>query len=250
MLFWKEHGREEKCLKCGKSRYLELINEYGEKVVTKVAHKQIQYMNLTPRVKYLFLLRKIAMHMRWHKDRTDKQDGLMVHSSYGDAWKSLDTFDLEFTSDVRNVLIGLTTDDFMPSNTTTMSYSCWPDFAIMYNLTPTIFMEYKFMFLCLIIPGPEHPSVRLNVMLQPFIEELKKLWEGVEAYNCFKKQKFNLRVTYLFLVHDFTVYGNFFGWSVQGRLMCPICVKDIEIIFILVPVGRYVTLIAIDVFYP
>jgi hypothetical protein len=39
MLFWKEHGREEKCLKCGKSRYVELVNEDGEKVVTKVAHK-------------------------------------------------------------------------------------------------------------------------------------------------------------------------------------------------------------------
>jgi hypothetical protein len=72
----------------------------------------------------------------------------------------------------------------------------------------------------------------------------------VETYNCFKKQKFNLRVVYLFSVHDFPVYGNFFGWSVQGRLMCPICVKDTEIIFILVSVGRYVTLIAIDVFYP
>jgi hypothetical protein len=29
MIFWKEHGREEKCLKCGKSRYMELVNEDG-----------------------------------------------------------------------------------------------------------------------------------------------------------------------------------------------------------------------------
>jgi hypothetical protein len=41
MLFWKEHGREPKCLKCGKSRYVELVNEYREKVVTKVANKQL-----------------------------------------------------------------------------------------------------------------------------------------------------------------------------------------------------------------
>jgi hypothetical protein len=68
MLFWKEHGREQKCLKCGKSRYVDLVNEDGEKVVTKVAHKQLRYMPLTPRVKRLFLSRKIAMHMRWHKD--------------------------------------------------------------------------------------------------------------------------------------------------------------------------------------
>jgi hypothetical protein len=83
MLFWKEHVREQKCLKCGKSRYVELVIEEGEKVVTKVAHKQLRYMPLTPRVKHLFLSRKTAMHMRWHKDFTHKQDGLMVHPSDG-----------------------------------------------------------------------------------------------------------------------------------------------------------------------
>jgi hypothetical protein len=40
------------------------------------------------------------------------------------------------------------------------------------------------------ILGPEYLGVRLNVMLQPLIEELKILWEGVEAYDCFKKQKY------------------------------------------------------------
>jgi hypothetical protein len=29
-------------------------------------------------------------------------------------------------------------------------------------------------------------------MLKPLIEELKQLWIGVEAYDCYKKQKFNL----------------------------------------------------------
>jgi hypothetical protein len=124
--FGKEHGNEHKCLKCGKSRYVELVNEDGEKVVTKVAHKQLQYMPLTPKVKCLFLLRKTAMHMRWHKDCTDRQDGLMVHPSYGDAWKDLDNCNREFASDARNVRIGLATDGFMPFNMTDASYSCCP----------------------------------------------------------------------------------------------------------------------------
>jgi hypothetical protein len=193
MFFWKEHDREQKCLKCGKSRYVELVNEDGEKVVTKVAHKQLQYMPLTPRVKRLFLSRKTAMHMRWHKDYTNRQDGLMVHPSDGDAWKALDNFDPDFASDARNARIGLATDGFTPFNMTAASYSCWHVIAIPYNLPPALFMKYEFMFLCLVIPGPEHPGVRLNVMLQPLIEELKKLWQGMEAYDCFKKQKFNLR---------------------------------------------------------
>jgi hypothetical protein len=228
MLFWKEHGREEKCLKYGKLRFMEIINKDGEKVVTKVAHKQLRYMPLTTRVKGLFLSRKTAMHMRWHKDHTDKQDGLMVHPSDGDAWKALDNFDPEFASNARNIRIGMATDGFMPFNMIVALYSCWPIIAIPCNLPPDLCTKYEFMFLCLVIPGPEHPGIRLNVMLQPLIEELKKLWQGVEAYDCFKKHKFNLWVAYLFSVHDFMAYGIFSGWNVHGRLTCPYCGKDID----------------------
>jgi hypothetical protein len=43
------------------------------------------------------------------------------------------------------------------------------------------------------------------------------------VYDCYKKQKFNLRVTYLWLVYDFKAYDVFAGWSVHGELTCPIC---------------------------
>jgi hypothetical protein len=39
MLFYKENMNEMKCLKCGKSRFIEVINEDGKKVMTKVGHK-------------------------------------------------------------------------------------------------------------------------------------------------------------------------------------------------------------------
>ena len=55
MIFYKEHKNETKCLKCGKSRFVEVINEDGEKVTTEVAHKQLRYMPLTPRMKRLFI---------------------------------------------------------------------------------------------------------------------------------------------------------------------------------------------------
>jgi hypothetical protein len=41
MIFYKEHKNEMKCLKCGKSRFIEVINEDGEKVTTEVAHKHL-----------------------------------------------------------------------------------------------------------------------------------------------------------------------------------------------------------------
>jgi hypothetical protein len=70
-------------------------------------------------------------------------------------------------------------------------------------------MKYEFMFLCLIAPGREAPGPRLNVMLKPLIKELKPLWIGVEVHDYYEKQKFNLRATYLWSVHDFKAYDIF-----------------------------------------
>jgi hypothetical protein len=78
MLFYKEHKDEMKCLKCGKSRFIEVINEDSEKVMMKVAHKQHCYMPLTPRMKLLFLSKETARHMGWHKEGVCKNDQVMV----------------------------------------------------------------------------------------------------------------------------------------------------------------------------
>jgi hypothetical protein len=65
------------------------------------------------------------------------------------------------------------------------------------------------MVFCLIIPGSDHPRKKLNVMLEPLIEELNELWKGVKTYNVFKNQIFKLRVAYLWSVYDFMVYAIF-----------------------------------------
>jgi hypothetical protein len=85
MLFYKEHKDETKCLKCGKSRFVEVVNKDDEKVTTKVAHKQLHYMPLMPRMKWLFLSKKIARHMRWHKEGVRENDQVMVHPSDSEA---------------------------------------------------------------------------------------------------------------------------------------------------------------------
>jgi hypothetical protein len=52
------------------------------------------------------------------------------------------------------------------------------------------------------------------------------LWQGVEAYDYDQKQKFNLQVVYLWSAHDFKAYNIFLGWSCNGLLTCPICMKE------------------------
>jgi hypothetical protein len=166
--------------------------------------------------------------MRWHKGGTRENDDVMGHPSDGEAWKVLDRFDADFASDARNICFGLAIDVFDLFSTNSAPYSCWPIFAVPYNLPPSLCMEFEFMFLCLIVPGLEAPDPRINVMLKLLVEELKQLWIGVEVYHCYKKQKINLRATYLWLVHDFKAYDVSAGWNIHGELTCPICGSDTD----------------------
>jgi hypothetical protein len=82
----------------------------------------------------------------------------MGHPSDGETWKVLDRFDVDFASDVRNVHFRLVIDGFDPFSINSAPYSCWPVFAVSYNLPPSLCMKFEFMFICLIVPGPEAPS--------------------------------------------------------------------------------------------
>ncbi|WVZ93118.1 hypothetical protein U9M48_039124 [Paspalum notatum var. saurae] len=220
MLFWRENDKLSTCRHCGKSRYIQVKNEAGKNVDTTVPAKQLRYMPIIPRLKRLFLSMKIAKSMRRQKERRrgSQSVDVMVHPANGDAWKALDEFDPEFARDPRSVRLGLATDGFTPFRTSVSPYSCWPVFIMPYNLPPEMVLKDKFIFLVLVIPGPEHPGKNLNVFLRPLIEELKQLWTGVKAYDSYAKKEFNLRAAYLWSLHDLLAYGNFAGWSVNGRL--------------------------------
>jgi hypothetical protein len=186
MLFWKEHANEKKWLECGQSMFIKVVTQDGKKVMIEVTNKQ-RYFPITPCLKQLFISKRTFRHMRWYKEDICETKGVTVHPSYGKAWMVLDRFDADFANDARNVRFGLMIDGFDPFSTNFAPYSCWVVFVVPYNLPPSLCMKYEFMFLCLIVPGPEAPGRLLNVMLKPLIEELKQLWVGVEAYDCYKK---------------------------------------------------------------
>ncbi|WVZ70290.1 hypothetical protein U9M48_018967 [Paspalum notatum var. saurae] len=126
MLFYDDHKDEKKCLICGKGRYVEVINEDGEKVTTDVAHKQLRSFPVTPRFKWLFLSKKTCEPMWYPKEGPRAKPGFMAHPADSDAWMVLDEFDPEFARDARNSRFGLATDGFTPFGQSAASYSCWP----------------------------------------------------------------------------------------------------------------------------
>jgi hypothetical protein len=115
--FSRKSANEKKCLLCGQSRFIEVVTQNGEKVMTEVTHKQLRYFPITPHLKQLFISKRTTRHMIWHKEGIRENDGVMGHPSDGEAWKVLNRFDAYFASDVTNVRFGLAIDSFDPFST-------------------------------------------------------------------------------------------------------------------------------------
>lgn len=60
--------------------------------------------------------------MRWHATERPN-DGNIRHPSDGDAWKEFDSFHPEFSSDPRNVRLGISSDCFNTFRTMSISHS-------------------------------------------------------------------------------------------------------------------------------
>jgi hypothetical protein len=92
--------------------------------------------------------------------------------------------------------------------------------------SPDRCLKEGFIFFTLVIPGPRELKKQMNIFLQPLFEELKKLWQGVDAYDSHLRCRFTLRASYLWSIHDYLGYGKFVDWCVHDRLNYPICMDD------------------------
>jgi hypothetical protein len=180
---------EKKCAIFGDARFVEVVNGGdGVTMTTEIACKQLHYMALVPRLKGLFISKNTVRHMRLHKEGVCDNPDVMAHPTDTDAWKALDAFDSNFASDARNVRISLTTYGFSPFNLNALLYSCRPMFAIPYNLSPTLCMKYDFIFLCLVIPSPNHLVTKINVIMRPLIQDLKLFWKELKHMIVIRKK--------------------------------------------------------------
>ena len=73
-------------------------------------------------------------------------------------------------------------------------------------------MNAENIMLTLLIPGPTAPGNNIDVYLAPLIDDLKDLWaEGIEVYDSFAKENFNLRALLLWSICDYPALGTLFG---------------------------------------
>ncbi|KAL6550616.1 hypothetical protein OROMI_021104 [Orobanche minor] len=219
------------CKHCGKERY----SRYKEGTAMKrqkknLSYKKMWYFPLGPRLKRLYASNACADKMRWHKERVviAGDEGRMGHPSDSPSWKEFDEKYREFAAEPRNVRLGLSTDGFNPFGSE-WKYSCWPVMLTPYNLPPGDCLKEPFMFLTVLVPGPDDPGQKLDVFLQPLMKELIELREdGVPAYYVSTKTNFTLRAALLWTVIDFPAYSMLSGRKTSGFRACPHCLDDVD----------------------
>lgn len=169
----------------------------------------------------------IAEDFTWH-DRAEVSVEYMRHPIDSPQWQNMKLKWPEFAKESRNVWLGISTDGFNPRGIQSASYSCWPVILVPYNLPPSLCMKPEFQIMSLLIPGPKQPGQDICVFLQPLIDDLNKLWKGVDAVDMHKKESFKLRAILMWGIHDLPAYGNVSGCSVHGYKACPGCGDETE----------------------
>ncbi|KAA0050361.1 uncharacterized protein E6C27_scaffold88G00930 [Cucumis melo var. makuwa] len=177
VLYWKEFADLQHCPTCGEARYKE-----G------------------------------SADMRWHRDKRVETDDVLRHPADAEGWKHFDSKFPDFASDPRNVRLGLASNEFNPFGQMSTSYSMWHVVLLPYNLPPWKCMKETNFFMSLLIPGPKSPGRKIDVYLQPLIEELKELWTfGVRTYDSLTGQFFQLYAALFWTINDFPAYGDLSG---------------------------------------
>jgi hypothetical protein len=139
MLFWKDNKDLNSCLKFGQSKWKDEVDldDNGQPILASNKHptKVLRWFPLIPRLQRLFMSQRTAHNMRWHAEGRIKDD-VLRHLVDSEAWKSFDNLYPDFSSNSRNVKLGLTSDEFNPFGNMSTFHSTWPVMLVPYNLPP------------------------------------------------------------------------------------------------------------------
>ena len=92
-------------------------------------------------MKWLYDSRHTTEDMRWYYDKRSMVDGVLRHPTDGEEWKDFDIKYPEFSSEPKNVRLGLALDGFNPFENMSNVYSIWSVIFIPYNLLPWKYMK-------------------------------------------------------------------------------------------------------------
>ncbi|XP_042426074.1 uncharacterized protein LOC122013929 [Zingiber officinale] len=211
------------CPRCGLSRWKLNKNKVEKKGVPA---KVVWYFPPIPRFKRMFKSLETSRNLTWHADST-RVVGQLRHPVDSPSWKLVDHMWPDFESEPRNLRLALAADGINPHSNLSSRYSCWPIMLVNYNLPPNMCIKRKYIMLTMLISGPKQPGNDINVYLEVLVEDLQRLWEGVDGvYDAYRRQFFTLKAVLLWTINGFLAYGNLSGCTTHGYYACPICGED------------------------
>jgi hypothetical protein len=192
----------------------------------KIPQKVLRHFPLAPRLKRMFGTKEASEEAQWHELKRQPSEKEMSHPADGEAWQDFDKEFPEFANDPRNLRLGLATDGFNPFSEQNTKYSMWPVFVVPYNLPPWACMEESNFIMALLIPGPANPGKDFDLFLEPLVEDLLELWNGVPTYDARARKMFKLHAAVLWCIHDYPALSTLSGRATKGYFACTHCDKD------------------------
>ncbi|KAJ3494279.1 hypothetical protein NLJ89_g10843 [Agrocybe chaxingu] len=201
------HADLEVCPFCNEGRY---------RPGTTKPRKTFTYIPLVPRLKTFALNQKLAKTMQYrhdyhsgfHQMGLSAQDGITADIFDGSHYKNLCQQNIKvgqrvvpdkYFSDARDVALGLSTDGFAPFNK--RQKTAWPLIIFNYNLPPDLRFHVENIMALGIIPGPRKPK-DIDSFLWPFMQELFRLAQGVQALDILSAAYFLLRAFLIVVFGD------------------------------------------------
>jgi hypothetical protein len=223
VLFRRVLANATECPQCGKPRF-------KDQMWRKFPVKVLRHFPIIPCLQRMFRSPTISDLLTWHSEnKSDRErgDNMVRHPCDSKAWRHFyENVDPDFGREPRNIHFALAADGVNPFKKRS-TWSTWPVTLLNYNLPPWLCTKKFFVLLALLIPGKESVmSEVFNVYLEPLVEELLQLWQGVPAYDIRKEHglwRFTLRAVLMWTIHDFPGYAIVGGFSHQRYTTCPWC---------------------------
>ena len=125
-----------------------------------------------------------------------------------------DTFHDKLKYEVHNLWLNITIDGVNPYSQIDNTYTIWNVVVINNNIPPWLSIKNEHLMLDLIVLGRRQVK-NMDVYLQPLIDQLKELWEGIHVYDVSRpistKRIFTLYGMCTYTTHDYLGLGFFYG---------------------------------------
>jgi hypothetical protein len=175
-------------------------------------------MHIIPRIQRLFHGKHLAMLQGRHASNRSYL-GVMRIQKDSIAMNYIDdTWPDKFKDKVLGLRLSIAMDGVNPHSLQNTNYSIWPVVVINSNTPPWLSVKNEHLMLTIIVLGRRQVK-RMNVYLQPLINEFKKLWEGIHVYDISRsipmERCFTLYGICAYTTHDYHGLTVFFGKNVH-----------------------------------